>query len=239
MIDDFYINRVVKIKNNKAYYFDEKGIYRVIDCAKAYLLGFKSLSLNMYFEYKVNRDIKYCNSFIEKLKFIYYCESEFKKEDKYSYCSFYVNDGKFKRELLKNLKYSSKYYNNIFASLKLGDTFNNLLNKIKEFKIDEMILKIESFIISTDIFIQRETDNLNENSFDFIKIDCCTPMFRNDNKEFIMKYRTEILNYIIDKLENDISFKKYNVPINFLKLTKFTLTNDKHINLIFELKNNI
>ena len=86
--------------------------------------------------------------------------------------------------------------------------------------------------------ISKETDNNRRKTFDFVKVDCITPLYRDNlnHREFIENHKRALLEYIIDKIANDIDFKSYNVSVNFLKLTSFVLTKSKHLNLIFELK---
>ena len=50
------------------------------------------------------------------------------------------------------------------------------------------------------------------------------------------KYRREIYQRVIQRLEEDRQFKKYGVPINFLKLSDVTLFRDFSMEFIFELK---
>ena len=55
-------------------------------------------------------------------------------------------------------------------------------------------------------------------------------------KDEIKKYQFEIYQRVIKKLEQDRQFKKYGVPINFLKLDNVMLLRDFSVEFIFELK---
>ena len=53
----------------------------------------------------------------------------------------------------------------------------------------------------------------------------------------IKTYKKDILTMALDRIEQTRSFKRYGIPINFLKLDKFTYCdNQKMIELLFVLK---
>lgn len=55
--------------------------------------------------------------------------------------------------------------------------------------------------------------------------------------DIIKKYRKDILTMALDRIEETKRFQRYGVPINFLKLDRFTYCeNQKMIELLFTLK---
>ena len=52
----------------------------------------------------------------------------------------------------------------------------------------------------------------------------------------LKKYQREIYQQVIQRLEKDRQFKKYGVPVNFLKISNVTLLRDFSLEFIFELK---
>ena len=55
-------------------------------------------------------------------------------------------------------------------------------------------------------------------------------------RDEVKKYQREIYRLVLDKLENDRRFKRYGVPINFLKLSDVTLLRNYSLEFIFELR---
>lgn len=129
------------------------------------------------------------------------------------------------------------FYERKIKTLKEGISIVEFLSEIIDYS-NSTIGEIEDFIINCEIMISKETDNNRRKTFDFVKVDCITPLYRDNlnHREFIENHKRALLEYIIDKIANDIDFKSYNVSVNFLKLTSFVLTKSKHLNLIFELK---
>jgi len=52
----------------------------------------------------------------------------------------------------------------------------------------------------------------------------------------VKKYQREIYQQVVQKLENDSQFKRYGVPINFIKLSDVILRHDYSLEFIWELK---
>ena len=129
------------------------------------------------------------------------------------------------------------FYERKVKTLKEGSSIVEFLSEIVDYS-NSSLDEIEDFIINCEIMISKETDNNRRKTFDFVKVDCITPLYRDNlnHREFIENHKRALLEYIIDKIANDIDFKSYNVSVNFLKLTSFILTKSKHLNLISELK---
>lgn len=87
---------------------------------------------------------------------------------------------------------------------------------------------------------ERVPGNSNEATFDRIRITVGLPRYRFESWETLQgevkKYQREIYQRVIQQLEKDRQFKKYGVPINFLKLSNAMLLRDFSMEFIFELK---
>lgn len=73
-----------------------------------------------------------------------------------------------------------------------------------------------------------------DNVFDYIKIyvDCSTDI----TKEDVAKNKKELDRLVLTYLENYRTFRKFNVPITALALSKLVLTKDKRLEYTFEIK---
>lgn len=126
------------------------------------------------------------------------------------------------------------------TKLQDGDSYEKFLQICKEAHynlstepmpwIDRFIAKIES------PSIERETDNLNKKTFDFVRIRILLSDLQVDTKEEVKRNFEEILMRAIQKIQRNKAFQKYGVPVNFLKVTKVTLTQQKVLEILFELK---
>ena len=99
------------------------------------------------------------------------------------------------------------------------------------FDLERFVTKIDKPIMERDI------DNTNTKSFDFIRLQMFTVTYESDPLEIIKKYKKEILEMALKKIENSRGFKHYGLPVNFLKLDKFTYCRSSNmIELLFILK---
>ena len=208
-------NTVIRIYDKYAYYFNSNGIYCSIPIDKMH-----NSNLNLYF---VNMSTFYTV--------------------KHSYHPILILDEKYIFENNGNT-ISSNNWRAIISTLEVGDTlkyFDKMINSsdiLLYATIHNEARLIKNCIIgaSTPI-IERRSDNKNERTFDFIRIFIRykdIPNYRNCIKDNI-RY---IVNMAVDAIKNNNKYKKYNVPVNFLKLTNVTiLNNTNQIMLIFELKN--
>ncbi len=87
---------------------------------------------------------------------------------------------------------------------------------------------------------ERFPENKDESTFDCIRLTVGLPTYQYDSWEALQnevkKYMPEIYQLVIRKLKEDRQFKRYGVPINFLKLSNVTMLHDFSIEFIFELK---
>lgn len=128
----------------------------------------------------------------------------------------------------------------IICRLKEGDTLEQLRYYIKNTKLrpEEKREDLERFItkIEKPRFL-RTPENLNETTFDFIYMDVnIVTEWKEDRKQYLASNMDKILKKVVKKLTNDSTFRKYEVPINFLKVSRMTLKNDSVLQFVLELK---
>lgn len=135
---------------------------------------------------------------------------------------------------------SSRVISIAITKLKVGDTIDKFFEYIEEAKTNRIPLPtgIDRFITKIDTpSIEREIGNKNKNTFDFIYVDVCIIHFwETDKRKYIKENMPEIKRRVVEKIESSNQFKRYGVPINFLKVTSITLTRDDVLHFIFELK---
>ncbi len=87
---------------------------------------------------------------------------------------------------------------------------------------------------------ERFPENKNESTFDRIRLTVGLPTYQYGSWEALQnevkKYKPEIYRLVIQKLKKDRQFKRFGVPINFLKLSNVSLLHDFSLEFIFELK---
>lgn len=87
---------------------------------------------------------------------------------------------------------------------------------------------------------ERIPENNDKTTFDYIRMTVGLPRYQFDSWEELQgeveKYRHEIYQRVIQTIEDDRHFKRYGVPINFLKLSDVTLRRDFSMEFLFELK---
>ena len=87
---------------------------------------------------------------------------------------------------------------------------------------------------------ERVPGNDNNATFDHIRMSVGLPRYQFNSwealRDEIKKYQRGIYQRVIEKLEQDRQFKRYGVPINFLKLDHVMLLRDFSVEFIFQLK---
>ena len=112
-----------------------------------------------------------------------------------------------------------------------GDITNCILRK-KE----NRVYYFDENGIYKSILIEEIEENDKKNTFDFIYLDInIVTQWPTSKKEYIQKNMSTIKKKAINKIKESGEFKKYGIPVNFLRITKCSLNNDV-IELIFELK---
>ena len=99
-------------------------------------------------------------------------------------------------------------------------------------------MSINDFIIKVkNPCIERELGNNNKNTFDFITLEMLTPLkFYGDRKKYIKDHLKEIYKIAMDKISNYKYYQKYDVPVNYLKLTNLTISCENTLVFKFGIK---
>lgn len=132
------------------------------------------------------------------------------------------------QEQLEHLKSYSPEYSTI-----LQDTYtNNLMKKTKApAEVFRLIRSVERPKIT------RSLDNHNTRTFDFVEIVANTASVPNSEKKQLLKaYRDSVMKIVLMAIQDSKPFQKFDIPVNFLKLSECTLTRDNRIVFLFELK---
>ncbi len=128
-----------------------------------------------------------------------------------------------------------------YCKLKDGDTIEDLKRYYANagFSSKEPLREIDYFVtkVNKPIFI-RKPENIDKNSFDYIYIDLNLAIdWKCDKLEYYKENRKDIDEMAVKKIENSQSFKKYGIPINFLKISRKTFKNQRRVlQYVFELK---
>ena len=108
--------------------------------------------------------------------------------------------------------------------------------------MSEVPEEVKKFIQRIDLpTIEREVDNDNKNSFDFIRIRLSIPTkdsFPN-RKEFIKDNMDYFVTAVLNKLKDAKRYTRYGVPVEYLSLKKATITCTSELEMIFELKDKL
>lgn len=156
----------------------------------------------------------------------------------------------FPEEVYSNIGYDDEKYvladHRIFW-IRAGKHCNGKkLSEIKEYMVkhpEVVLVKKPSRKNNTDFIIsvhnpifQRYTGNEENNTFDIIRIEMFVRLYPGDMLQRCKDHRKEILDSAINKLRGSKSYRKFGVPINFLKLYDMVLTKDNCVILSFCLK---
>lgn len=96
---------------------------------------------------------------------------------------------------------------------------------------------VDKFVLRIDKpKIERELTNPNKDTFDFVRIFLAIPQKHPNRSQFIRNHLKEINRMALAKIQNNTSYKRYGVPINFLRLTEYTITRQSELMLLYELK---
>lgn len=156
----------------------------------------------------------------------------------------------FPEEVYSNIDYDDEKY--VLADYRIfwiraGKHCNGKkLSEIKEYMVkhpEVVLVKKPSRKNNTDFIIsvhnpifQRYTGNEENNTFDIIRIEMFVRSYPGDMLQRCKDHRKEILDSAINKLRGSKSYRKFGVPINFLKLYDMVLTKDNCVIISFCLK---
>lgn len=205
----FLINKVLRLNGTNAYFFDNTGTYRCI-------LAKRALAWKIYGVYEKTPGGK-------------------------------IGYNKWYEEEKDALRVEPHVFRKAVQKLKAGDKVEMLFSYVDEVENEEEAEKRSQstsqdntgdFItkISKPIF-KRESGNDNEKTFDFIYVDVCVVHdWKTDKLKYINQNLLKIKDRVVEHLGNYPSFKKFGVPVNFLRITDVTFTKDDQIHFVFELK---
>ena len=87
---------------------------------------------------------------------------------------------------------------------------------------------------------ERIPGNNNKATFDRVRMTVGLPRYQFNSWEALQnevkKYQKEICQRVVQRLEKDRQFRKYGIPINFLKVSDVIMRRDFSMEFIFELK---
>lgn len=203
-------NTVFRVNNKKFYFFDENGKY---SCLK-------------------EKDILPSNIIIDCI----YIDSD-SKNNSYS-CN----------RALRQLEETIKIYNgNILKSalckMQMGDSIQKLVEYCNSITFETRGVPegVDRFItrIERPQFICIPENPNKDTTFDYVHIYAgIVSEWKEDRKKYIRDHIREIIEMVLNKIENDKTFLKYGIPINFLKISKVTLIKrTSEIQFVLELKN--
>lgn len=176
----------------------------------------------------------------------YFSESEVYSLDKKSELFPYEGRQKFnifqiKGEPCFNMNVWRKAASQFEVGMKLEDCIGIFLQTELVHNVPKELPPIDRLVqgIAPPIY-ERVPGNNNEATFDRIRIIVGVPRYQFNSWEALRnevnKYQPEIYQRVIERLEGDRQFKKYGVPINFLKLSNVMLLRNFSIEFVFELK---
>lgn len=95
--------------------------------------------------------------------------------------------------------------------------------------------------ISPNNSAERETDNNNKNSFDFIRIRISIPTKKSfpNRSRFVNDNMRYFIHAALSKIESSKRFLRYEIPVTCLSLKKATITCASELELLFELKDEL
>ena len=254
---DQFRNTIVKSEVNQGkktiYYFDNNGLYQSknitsIKIENTYVDHYLSplanctvkcrdneiLSLNIYiYCNKTPKLPKVIGNVVMQLNWMYIIfgtmrPGEDKLQDFVERYNYMVDHKDHENKVSSEVLY--KKYPKIKDRLSIS-------NKIlRDSDIPEVVKK---FVYKIDRPVyEKETGNTKENTFDFIRVFIAIPSKDTmpGRLDFVKQHKNEIAGLVVERINKDSSFKKYNIPVNFLKLENMTLTHTSELMLLFGLK---
>ena len=127
------------------------------------------------------------------------------------------------------------------SQMKDGDTYERFLSVCQNVKYEVHNAKptpwLDRFIAEIEKpYIERETDNFKKGTFDFIRVRVHLNHLQVNTKDAVQKYYPQIVELVINIIAQNKAYQKYNVPVNYLRVTSAVLTRQRVLEIIFELK---
>ncbi len=140
--------------------------------------------------------------------------------------------------------FNMRVWRKAVSKFQIGMTLNECINIFLKTELEQgapqELSPVDRLVqyIAPPIF-ERVPENGNEATFDHIRMNVGLPSYQFSWKALqdeVKKYQREICQRVLQRLECDRHFKRYGVPINFLKVSDIILRRDFSIEFIFELK---
>lgn len=125
------------------------------------------------------------------------------------------------------------------CKLQVGDRIEKLEYYLKTVKIEHHVKQegLERFITKIENPVYISSPESPDNVFDYIFVDVnVLSEWTQDRMDYIRKHKKKILEKVINKVENDKEFKRYEIPIQILRVSKITLTKSSVLQVILEMK---
>lgn len=120
------------------------------------------------------------------------------------------------------------------AKIFLNEELHQNTEPIAHKYIERLIQKIDS------PQFERVPENPDPNSFDRIRVTVSLPMYLyktwEELRDAVKKHRREIDRRVVEKIESDRAFKRYGIPLSFLRLSNLSLGRDFTLEYIFEFR---
>lgn len=144
--------------------------------------------------------------------------------------------------LIRHVRYVRDYaaiYRHEHIVLHLDDIYDYILDEMDKNRfLKKKTIKgpYTDFVLTVNRpKFRREVGNKNTKTFDFIDIEMVVRS-TDATKEKVKANKDEIFKKAVEKLENNKSFQKYGVPVNFLKMYQFVVRKDGTLIISFCLK---
>lgn len=114
---------------------------------------------------------------------------------------------------------------------KIGDSMDNVIQLYLKTMLEKgcksegvarFLTKIERPMFG------RYPDNKNEKTFNYVNMEA-NVLCRDNNMEYIKENKKEIIRHVKDRLEKNLSFRKYGADINDMKLSKMMYSDRNHV----------
>ena len=155
---------------------------------------------------------------------------------------FFIDNAENARQFFSGTSPNLNLLSSAISKMNEGDTWERFVSVCEEAHFDKKpnLTEFERLIgeIDTPNF-ERVPENKNKSTFDFIRIFVSINDIYDDRvltKEAVRKYQPQITSVVLQRLEKNKQFQKYGVPVNFLKLSRLTLTHQNMLEYLFELK---
>lgn len=179
-------------------------------------------------------------------KTYYFSKNEVYSFDKNSELFPYESRVKFRAfEVIGEICFNMNVWRKAVSQFKVGMTLKECVSIFLNTKLVHGVRREQTPIdklvqhIAPPIY-ERIPGNTNDATFDYIRMTVGLPRYQFSSWEALQnevkKHQQDIYQRVVQRLEKDGQFKKYGIPMSFLKLSDVTLLRDFSMEFIFELK---